>query len=297
MTGYGFSDYLQFILSGISTGSIYALIGLGFVVIFNVTGVINFAQGEFAMLAAMLANSLVEAHVPLPAAFAISVLVVLAVGALVERTTIYPARHSSTVTLIIITIGLDITIRGIALLIWGTTPHRLPVFTKGEPLQIFGAVLSLQRLWIMGTAAVLLVGLYFFFYHTLIGKAFRACSINRRAARLMAISPSRMSLMAFTLSAGLSAVAGVVIAPLSLVSYDVGLSWGLRGFVAAVMGGFTDPLGTVIGGVLIGVLESLSAGMISSDWKNAIAFVVLILILFARPQGLFGRRETARAGL
>lgn len=297
MVDYAFSDYLQFVLSGLSTGSIYALIGLGFVVIFNVTGIINFAQGEFAMLGAMLANTFVEADLPLPLAFLLSVAIVTLLGALLERVAIHPARRASVVTLIIITIGLDIAIRGIALLAWGTTPHRLPVFTKGPPFEIFGAVLSRQRAWIMGSAVLILVGLYFFFYHTLVGKAFRACAVNRLAARLMGISPDRMSLMAFALSAGLGAMAGIVIAPLSLVSYDIGLTWGLRGFVAAVMGGFVDPAGAVVGGLLIGVLESLSAGLLTSAMKNAVAFIVLFLILFFRPHGIFGARGVARGGL
>lgn len=297
MVDYAFSDYLQFVLSGLSTGSIYALIGLGFVVIFNVTGIINFAQGEFAMLGAMLANTFVEADLPLPLAFLLSVAIVTLLGTLMERVTIHPARRASVVTLIIITIGVDIALRGIALLAWGTTPHRLPVFTKGPPFEIFGAVLSHQRAWIMGSAVLILVGLYLFFYYTLIGKAFRACAVNRLAARLMGISPDRMSLMAFALSAGLGATAGIVIAPLSLVSYDIGLTWGLRGFVAAVMGGFVDPAGAVVGGLLIGVLESLSAGLLTSAMKNAVAFIVLFLILFFRPHGIFGARGVARGGL
>ncbi len=297
MIDYSLADYLQFILSGLSTGSIYALIGLGFVVIFNVTGIINFAQGEFAMLGAMLANTFVENDLPLPLAFLLSVACVTLVGIVMERVAIHPARRASIVTLIIITIGVDIAIRGIALLAWGTTPHRLPVFTSGPPFDIFGAVLSRQRVWIMGSGVIILAGLYLFFNRTLIGKAFRACSINRLAARLMGISPNRMSLMAFALSAGLGATAGIIIAPLSLVSYDVGLSWGLRGFVAAVMGGFMDPVGAVTGGLLIGVLESLSAGLLTSSMKNAVAFIILFLILFFRPHGIFGGRSAAQSGL
>jgi branched-chain amino acid transport system permease protein len=266
-------------------------------VIYNVTGIINFAQGEFAMLGAMLANTLVEADIPLPLASLVSVASVTLVGALLERAAIHPARRATTVTLIIITIGLDITIRGIALLAWGTTPHRLPVFTQGPPLDILGAVLSRQRAWIMASTALILIGLYFFFARTLVGKALRACAVNRLAARFMGISPDRMSLVAFSLSAGLGAMAGIVIAPLSLVSYDVGLGWGLRGFVAAVMGGFVDPVGAVVGGLLIGVLESLSAGLLTSSMKNAVAFLVLFLILFFRPHGIFSARRAAQAGL
>jgi branched-chain amino acid transport system permease protein len=214
-----------------------------------------------------------------------------------ERLTIHPARRSSIVTLIIITIGVDFAIRGLALLAWGTTPYSLPAFSQGGALIVLGAVVSRQRLWIMGLTVLILVGLYFFFEHTLLGKAVRACAANRTAARLMGISPSRMSLFSFTLSAGLGAVGGIVIAPLTLVSYDMGLNLAIKGFVAAIMGGLVNTPGAVVGGVLLGVLESLTAGILTSGLKDAIAYVILFLILFLRPGGIFGGQGGRGAGL
>jgi branched-chain amino acid transport system permease protein len=292
-----FSQLLQLILAGLTTGSIYALIALGFVTIYNVTGIINFAQGEFAMLGAMLMVSLQPLGLPQPVAFLLAVLGVVVVGGGLERVAIHPARRASPVTLIIITIGADIVMRGIALLIWGTDPYPLPAFTSGPPLSVAGAVLTRQAIWIMGTTAVILVLLSFFFTQTYLGKAVRACAINRLSARLSGIRPDRMSLLSFALSAGLGAVGGIVIAPMTLVSYDMGLYLGLRGFVAAIMGGMVSAPGAVVGALLLGVLEALGAGIFRAAFKEVIAFVVLFLILFIRPQGIFGRGGTTGVGV
>ncbi len=291
---YGLDIYLQFALSGLANGSVYALVALGFVTVFNVTGIINFAQGDFVMLGGMLAVTFSDkANLPLPVACLLAIVVVTIIGGLMERLTIYPARHASVITLIIITIGVSLMFTGAALLVWGTDPYRLSAFTTGAPLKIGGAVISRQRVWIMGTTAVVLVGLYFLFEHTLLGKALRACSVNKRAARLMGISPSRMSLFSFAFSAALGAIGGVVFAPVTLVNWKIGLGMGLKGFVAAIMGGMTNSLAAVIGGLLIGVLESLGVGFLSAGFKEAIAYFVLFLILFYRPEGILGSRETA----
>lgn len=288
---------LQLVLVGITQGSIYALIALGFVTIYNVTGIINFAQGEFAMLGAMFMASLAPLGLPVPAAFALAVGAVMVVGGGIERLAIHPARRASIVTLIIITIGIDIVLRGLALLTWGTDPLPLAPFSPGPPVRLAGAVITRQGLWILGTTAVTLAVLYAFFEYTYLGKVLRACAINRLAARLTGIAPERMSLLAFALAAALGAVGGIVIAPLTLVSYDMGLYLGLKGFVAAVMGGLVSAPGAVAGALLLGVLESLAAGTLRAAYKEALAFLVLFLILLVRPQGLFTRAIGSRAGL
>jgi branched-chain amino acid transport system permease protein len=284
VSGFTPGDYLQFVLSGISTGSIYVLIALGVVLIYNVTGIINLAQGEYAMLGAMLAISYQRWGLPVPLAFVAAVFSVVLAGVAIERLTVNPVRSASPVTLIIITVGVSMVIRGIALLAWGTEPYPLAAFTPGAPLDILGAIVSRQRLWIMGTAAALLGVLYYLLEHTLLGKALRACAINRQAASLMGIGPGQMSLAAFVLSAGLGAVGGIVIAPLTLATYDMGLMLGLKGFVAAVIGGLLSAPGAVAGGLALGVLESFAAGMLSSGLKDAIAFVVLLAVILARSE-------------
>jgi branched-chain amino acid transport system permease protein len=289
---YGFSDYLQFVLSGLSTGSIYALVALGIVIIYSVTGIINLAQGEYTMLGAMFAVTFYAWGLPLLLAFVAAILVTILAGLVIERLTVNPVRTASPVTLIIITVGVSIIIRGIALLIWGTMPYSLPEFTPGAPLNLFGAVVSRQRLWIVGTTAVVLGFLYYVLERTLLGKALRACAINQLAASFMGIGPGQMSLFAFGLSAALGAAAGIVIAPLTLVSYDMGLMLGLKGFVAAVIGGLVSTPGAVIGGLLLGVLESLAAGLLSSGMKDAIAFLVLFAVLLWRAEGMTARLRT-----
>ncbi|MDH3674792.1 MAG: branched-chain amino acid ABC transporter permease, partial [Anaerolineae bacterium] len=184
------------------------------------------------------------------------------------------------------------------LLLWGTDPYRLPVFTPGPPFKIFGAILTRQGVWVISVTAITLVVLYIFFNHTLIGKALRACAVNPGTARLMGINPRRMALLAFGLSAAITAIAGIVIAPVTFMAYDRGLILSLKGFVAAIMGGMSRPVGAVIGGLLLGILESFSAGLISSGYKDAVAFIVLFIVLAVRLGGLLrGRVAPEQAGL
>lgn len=279
MLAYGLSDYLQFALSGISTGSVYVLIALGFITVYNVTGIVNLAQGEFVMLGAMLAVVFQGLGLPLVVAFALSVLCVVVAGVLTERLTIRPARHAPEVSLIIITIGTSIAVRGTALLIWGTSSYGLPEFSPGAPFALWGAVLSRQRLWIMAAAAAVLLLLYLFFELTLLGKAVRACAINRLAAETLGINTGSMASLAYGLAGGLGAIAGIVIAPLTLITYDMGLALGLKGFVVAIMGGFVSAPAAVVGGLLLGVLESFTSAFLSSGLKDAVAFLILFVVL------------------
>jgi branched-chain amino acid transport system permease protein len=289
---------LQYVVTGLTTGAIYALLGVGFVAIYNVTGIINFAQGESAMLGALIMVSLrSEMGLPLALAFTLTVVIVAAIGATLHRLAIRPARNASIVTLIIITIGASIAIRGIALVVWGTESYSLPAFTRGRPIHLWSAVVRPQSMWVMGAAFVSVAGLYLFFRHTMLGKAVRACAVNRLAAQLMGINHDQMGTLSFALGAALGAVAGAVIAPLTYATYDMGAMLGLKGFVAAIMGGLDNSPGAVAGGLLLGVLEATGAGLISSGAKNAIAFAILLIILFFRPGGLLGAHQDAHGGL
>ncbi len=288
------SQILQFFLSGITLGGIYALIALGFVTTYNVTGILNFAQGEFVMLGALLTASLVGAKVPVLVAIPIAIVGVTLIGLALERMAIYPVRKAKIVTVIIITIGLSTAVRGLALLIWGTDPYSLAPFSSGDSINIWGARLIPQSLWIMATAVVIVAGLFWFFERTYFGKAVRACVINKLAASLMGISPQLMSLFAIGVSAALGAIAGIVITPITTATYDMGLMLGLKGFVAAVLGGMTSISGAVLGGLVLGVLEAMGAGLISSGYKDAIAFIILLLVLFLMPNGLLGSSGNKR---
>jgi branched-chain amino acid transport system permease protein len=322
----GLPQYIQLVLDGLRGGAIYALIALGFVTVFNVTGIINFAQGGFVMLGAMLCVSFYDHSVlaglapawRLPLAAVLSVCVVGLVGALMERLAVYPARKSPPLTLIIITVGVYTIMWGGALLIWGADPYQLPAFTTlkmsdrilrfgqivldghtswilgGSTVpagaQFAGVIIRAQSLWIWGTTALILALLATFFERTILGKAVRACAVNRRAAQLMGISPSRMSLLAFVLAAALGAIGGIVLAPATTPIYDMGLKLGMKGFVAAIMGGLVSSPGAVVGGLLLGMLENVGAGVTKAGLKDIFAFIALILILLLRPQGLIGGR-------
>jgi branched-chain amino acid transport system permease protein len=288
------SELVQFLLSGIAAGGIYALVAVGFVTVYNVLGIINFAQGEFAMLGALVASTLVTQGVHLALAVPLAVAVAALVGAVVERCVLSPAASSSEVVRIIITIGVSIALRGIALTIWSSQSYTLPPFTSGAPITLFGAALARQDLWILAVATVAMLTLYLLFDHTFFGSALRASVMNRDASRLMGIAPPVMSLVAYTLSAMLGALAGIVIAPIALANYDMGIMLGLKGFVAAVLGGLVSAPGAVAGALLLGIIESFAAGLLSSGYRDAIAFALLLGILVVRPTGLFPRSATER---
>ena len=279
-------DLTQYAATGITIGCIYALVALGFVTVFSVTGVINFAQGEFVMLGAMLTTNLIRYDVPLPLAAALAVAGAALVGAIVYEAGLRHVRGVSEVGMIIITIGAAMAIRGAALLAWGTDPRPLGAFTSGPPLEFAGAVVTRQSVWIVATTALVLVALHLFFSGTALGRALRACAANPLAARLVGIGPRRMALAAFVLSGAVGAVGGIVLAPVTYATYDMGLMLGLKGFVAAVIGGLANPPGAVAGGLALGLLEAF-ATPISSGYKDAAAFIVLIAVMLIRPGGLF----------
>jgi branched-chain amino acid transport system permease protein len=286
--------WLQFIASGLTAGAIYALVALGFTIVFNASGAINFAQGEFVMVGGMSAAMLVAAGVPLPLAVLLAIAAAVLVGLLVERIAISPARHAGTVTLIIITIGVSLFLRGLAQLVWGKGVHRLPGFSGEDPIALAGATVLPQSLWVLAGAAVAVMALRFFYGRTLAGKAMLATSYNRVAAQLVGINTRAVLFASFGLAACLGAVGGVLIAPIAFTSYDAGIMLGLKGFAAAMLGGLGSFPGAVLGGLVLGLLEGLGAGFVSSAYKDAIAFVVILGVLFFLPGGFLGARRSDR---
>lgn len=284
-----FDQISQFTVTGLINGSIYALIAVGFVTVYNVTGILNFAQGEFAMLGAMVAAGAHGAGLPLPLAVLLAVAAAAAVAGLMDRLAIHPARKAGPLTLIIITLGVAIAIRGTALLIWGTEGRRPPAWLPGDPLQVLGASMQRQGLVAILLSLVMVGVLYQFFNRTTLGIAVRASVNNRLAARLSGVSPNRMSLLAFAISGGAGGLAGALVAPIQTAVYDMGVMLGLKGFVAAVLGGINNAPAAVVGGYVLGMLEFWAAGMLSSAYKDAIAFLLLLIILVVRPTGILGR--------
>lgn len=285
---------MQYLVSGLTTGATYGLTALGFTMIFNTTGIINFAQGEFVMLGGMLAVALCAAKAPLPLAVLGAVCVTALLGAALERTVIRPVVKAGPVQLVIVTIGVSILVRGAAMLLWGKDTFALPAFSGVKPLDIAGAAVAPQSLWVLAITLAVLVALKIFFATTIHGKAMRACAADPKAAALMGISVPRMALASFGLSGFVGALGGAILAPVTLTSYDVGVMLGLKGFAACILGGLGNPFGAAAGGLILGVVESLGAGYVSSAYKDAFAFVILLGLLFVKPSGLFGARQAER---
>lgn len=291
-----FSELLQYLLTGLTVGCVYALVALGFTIIYNATGIINFAQGEFVVLGGLLFYTLfVPAHLPLAVALVIAVVAVAMVGLLMERLTIRPLRHAPPVTLIIVTIGVSVILRGLAKLVWGPDSFSVPAFSGDKSLFIGGAAVQMQYLWVVGCTLLVVAGVRLFFDRTLTGKAMQACAINPEAARLAGISVERMVQLSFALSAAVSALAGAIISPLTFAAYDGGTVLGLKGFAGAIIGGLGNGLGAVLGGAVVGLLENLGVGLSpqgAAGYQDAFAFVILLLVLFIKPSGLLGKKRT-----
>lgn len=312
------AELTQFLLSGLTSGAIYALIALGFCIIHNATGIVNFTQVDFVTLggfmmytsfifvgSALIGWNLpgvpfkIEPLPPVPwwlkiVAFILAVASVTVIGAVVERVFIRPSRSKEVIILIFITIGASILLRGIFEVVWGKTPVAVPEFTEGTPWRILGASYTRQDLWILCVTLVSIGCLHYFFQRTLTGKAMRAAAVNTRAASLAGISVNRMIMLSFALAGTLGALAGVLITPIVTLFYSVGVMIGLKGFAAAILGGYGNFIGAIVGGLLLGVMESMGAGIISSAYKDVIAFVILVLVLFIRPAGILGRGEAKR---
>jgi branched-chain amino acid transport system permease protein len=286
--------FLQYLFSGVTVGAIYALCGLGFAIIYNASHVINFAQGEFIMIGGMTTVWLVGLGLPIPLAIILAVLATMLVGFALEKFAVEPARKASVTTLIIITIGASIFLRGVAQEIWDKDFHKLASFSGETPFNILGATLLPQSLWVLGITTVVIIVLGWFFNKTLTGKAILATSFNPLAARLVGIGVQRVLLMSFGLSAMLGAIGGIVITPITFTSYESGIMLGLKGFSAAVLGGLGNGMGAVVGGLIVGIAEAMAAGYLSSAYKDAVAFVIILLVLFFMPSGLFGKRGTER---
>jgi len=285
------TDFLQLVFSGFATGSIYALAALGFTLLWQASGTINFAQGEFVMLGGMSAVALNTAGVPLWLSAVLAVAIVTAVGIGLVRLAIYPVRDRPALSVIIVTIGASLVLQGGAKLLWGPDAVRLSSFTGDTPIRIGAGGIEPQRLWVAGLALLTVLAVHGFFTWTVHGKAMRAVSVNRAAARLCGISANSVVALAFALSAATAALAGVALTPVEMMRCSQGTHYTLAGFLAAVVGGLGNGFGAVVGGLVLGLLEALSKGLISSGYARAIALGVALLVLWLRPQGLLGRRR------
>lgn len=288
----------QLVVSGVTSGCIYAIVAIGFSIIYSSTQVINFAQGEFVMVGAMVAAVLL-AKFGLLVAFPLAIAAGCLVGVIVAMCVLIPLKRASMVTLIIITVGASIMFRGLAQLLWGESAIPVPPFTgvmhggivEDRTFHVMGAAIQAQELWVMFITLLLVLGMHIFFKYTLIGQAMRACSKNPIGAKLVGISVRKMIVISFVMAAALGAVAGVTVSPVFYAKCNMGTALGLKGFCAAVLGGLGNFGGGVAAGIILGIVESIAGGLLWSDYKEAVAFVILVVILMVRPEGILSRRK------
>jgi branched-chain amino acid transport system permease protein len=281
----------QILISGIGVGCIYGLIGIGFCVIYNASGIVNFAQGAFVMLGGMVTHVLLQQHgMPLPLAATLSVAFGALLGAVIERVVVRPLwdRNATMFVMILATLAVQIVIERATLIAVGDQPQTLPLFTDLPPLRIAGVAVSFQFLWIVGASLLIVMLLGLFFNVTRTGKAMRACAINREAAALQGIPVSRMLALAFALSAALGSIAGILITPTQYTAFNVGIPFAISGFIAAIVGGFGRPLGAFFGGIMLGLAQAIAIVAFGAGLKNVAALSVLLVFLFIRPSGMFG---------
>lgn len=287
-------DLLQFVFSGLTAGAIYALIALGFGVVHQTMGIVNFSQVDFVSLGGMVAYTvLVTAGLPAPLGLVCAIAGAALVGLGVERLALRPSRSRSELVLIFLTIGASISLRGGMQVVWGKNRLAVPPLSGETPLRVFGATLMPQTIWVLGLTALAAAGLFLFFRHTRAGLAIRGVADNPTAASVVGLSVGKIRALSFLLAGALGGLAGVLVTPITTLSYDVGVLLGLKGFSAAILGGFGSFPGAIVGGLAMGLLESLSAAYASSAYKDVLAFLVLLFVLFVRPQGLLGREGAA----
>ena len=285
---------LQLLVAGIGTGSIYALIALGFNVVFKSTGAMNFAQGEWVVMGGMISALLFAATSNIGLACVFAVVIVILVGIASERLVIWPLRRPNTLLITLVSIGLAICTRSLIMLVLGKKPVGYPGFSQVPTLAVGGVTVQTQTLWIIGLTIAFLIAMHLFFERSMLGKALRAAAADRDAAAIVGVRVETTVMLSFAIAALAGALAGAIITPLTLSSYDQGAMFGFKGFSAAMLGGVGSLPGAIVGGLALGLLEAFGSFYISSDFKDAIAFTVLLLILFVRPSGLLGRADVIK---
>lgn len=283
-------DAIQYSLSGLTLGSIYAVVALSLTLVYNATGVVNFAQGNLVTIGGLVAASLALQQLPMVATAVLAVVATAVVAALVYGLTVAPIPRASTFSSILVTLGVGIVLSNLSQIIWGTQAKALPPISQGPPLDILGARITLQAIWIMGAVALIMVVLYLFFARTRAGQMMLATAENREGAALVGINVPLIKLAAYVLAGVLAGAAGFLVTPVSSAIYSTALTFTLKGFAASVLGGFGSPMGAVVGGLTLGLLEAFGGAFLSTGYQDVVALLVLVLILMFRPGGMVGTR-------
>jgi branched-chain amino acid transport system permease protein len=285
------TELAQSLVNGVGIGLVYGLIAIGFCVIYNASGIVNFAQGVFVMLGGMFTHALLtRLGLPIPIAAFISIVLVALVGVLVQILIISPMwkRNAPLFAIILATLAVQLLIEQVVILTMGDQPRTYPEFSLGGPLMLGPIAIDYQLFWILGCGALMVILLTLFFNKTRAGRALRACSQNREAAALLGIPVGAMLMLSFALSAALGAAAGILITPTQYTAYSVDGPFGINGFIAAIIGGFGSAPAALVGGVLLGVVQSGAIVVFGAGYKNVVALTILLIVLLFFPRGLFG---------
>jgi branched-chain amino acid transport system permease protein len=284
------TQFLQSIINGLGVGLIYGLVGIGFCVIYNASGIVNFAQGVFVMLGGMICHTLLTRFgLPMLVAAILTVPLVAFIGVVIDALVIRPMwnKHAALFSIILATLATQVMIERITILTLGDQPRTFDEFTLGGPLKIGSIAIGYQLFWILGCGALMVAALWLFFTKTKQGRALRACSQNPEAAALLGIPVHQMLVLSFALSAALGAVAGILVTPTQVTVYNIGSPFGVNGFIAAIIGGFGNAAGALAGGILLGLLQAIAIVLFGAGFKNVAALSTLLLVLFIFPSGIF----------
>ncbi len=280
----------QIVVSGITIGAIYALIAIGFTIVFATNRIVNFAHGEFVMAGGMLyAYFTGVQHLPIAAAFLLATVLSGAIAWFVYQVGLSDVDRDNHIAQVMITLGAGIALKGAAQVWLGKDTLFPPAFSGPASVAVGPLTVSSQALWIAGGLLIFLLALQLLLKYTKLGASMRAVSLNHYAATLMGISPGRAAAMAFVIAGVIGGAAGGLLAPLASTHYDNGIFLAIKGFAAAIVGGIGSPLGAVVGGLVLGLTESLAAGYVSSVYKDVVSLALLLFVLILRPQGLLGR--------
>ena len=292
------TEFAQQVISGLASGGIYASLALALVLIYNAMGLVNFAQGEMAMLATFLAYTLIGRGMSYWIALPITIAVAFLGGLMIQRVIIRPVERAPVLTLVIVTLGLATLVNGLAGFLFGYIPRDFPSPFSVRTVDILGAAASYRDLGVIGVSAVVLVLIYLLLQRTTIGLAMRAAAHHPEASRLLGVRVSWMLALGWGLASAAGAVSGIMVAPILLLEPNMMQSVIIYAFAAAVLGGIESPLGAVIGGLIVGVTVNLAGAYVpgvGGDLQLAVAFLIIIAVLVVRPNGLLGRRAARRA--
>lgn len=287
-------ETFQTLVGGLSLGAVYALVAMGFSLVYRTMGLVNFAHADIAMIGAYAASTFyLTARLPFAVAMVVAIVITGAIGLVIERV-LRPLENKDFDLMLIGTIGFGIVLQAVAILIWGTTGRAVPSPLRAAPLDVMGVRVRTYDLLVMGVAALAVVGLAFFLSRTKRGAAMQAVAMDHEAATAVGIDVGRSNALAFAIGAGLAALAGGLVGPMLYVDANLGGALGIKGFAAAMLGGFGSVPGAVVGGVAIGVLDSYAAGHFQG-YSVLVTFLVFTVAIMIRPTGVFGERTVNRA--